>query len=178
MTVGFGLLSMLSFTTATGAWIGYQIVGGAGRGCGLQMVRPFIPALTPSLTLHFQPIVAMQNTIPAKQGPVGMAVLIFAQTFGGSIWLAVAQTTFDSSLSSALAKYAPGVSPKLVATAGATGFRQSFSAADVERIIRAYGESVDHVFYLAAGLAGVTFLFSWGLGWKSVKKAKVVAPEA
>lgn len=38
-TVGCGLLSTWSATTTTGEWIGYQIIFGAGRGAGLQMVR-------------------------------------------------------------------------------------------------------------------------------------------
>ena len=34
------------------------------------------------------------------------------------------------------------------------------------------------VFYIATGAAVGTFIFSWGMGWKSVKKAKKVEPVA
>lgn len=48
--VGNGLLSTLAPATSAGKWIGYQIVVGAGRGCGMQMVR------YPSFTLLPSPL--------------------------------------------------------------------------------------------------------------------------
>lgn len=44
-SVGAGLISTWTVGTSTGAWIGYQIILGIGRGAGMQMVRP----------LHFFP---------------------------------------------------------------------------------------------------------------------------
>ena len=43
VSIANGLISTLTPTSSTGEWIGYQIIGGAGRGCGLQMVRFNIP---------------------------------------------------------------------------------------------------------------------------------------
>ena len=40
-SVGMGLLSLLSPTSTTGQWIGYQILAGAGRGSSMQMVSQF-----------------------------------------------------------------------------------------------------------------------------------------
>jgi hypothetical protein len=40
-SIGSGLCSLLSPTTSTGAWIGYQIVLGVGRGLGTSIVRLF-----------------------------------------------------------------------------------------------------------------------------------------
>lgn len=106
-----------------------------------------------------------------------MALIIFCQAFGGSIWLAVSQTTLSSSLANALPKYAPGISAKLVADAGATGFRAVIPEESIDGVIMAYNVAISHVFYIAAGAAVGSFVVAWGLGWKSVKKAKVVAPE-
>jgi hypothetical protein len=39
LTLSGGLLSTISPDTSTGKWIGYQIIGGTGRGIGLQVVR-------------------------------------------------------------------------------------------------------------------------------------------
>jgi hypothetical protein len=36
-SVGLGLMSTFTPQTPTAVWIGYQIITGAGRGCGLQM---------------------------------------------------------------------------------------------------------------------------------------------
>lgn len=101
-----------------------------------------------------------------------MALMIFCQQFGGSVFLAVASTTFSSSLSSALTKFAPAVNPKVVAAAGATGYRSVVSPADVPGVILAYSQAVNYVFYLGAGCAATCFVFAWGMGWKSVKKGK------
>jgi hypothetical protein len=38
-SIGGGLLSTLTPYTATGKWVGYQILAGAGRGAGFQTVR-------------------------------------------------------------------------------------------------------------------------------------------
>ena len=48
----------------------------------------------------------------------------------------------------------------------------------LEGVLRAYTQSVNHVFYLAASSAAAAFVFCWGMGWKSIKKAKKVTPEA
>jgi hypothetical protein len=70
------------------------------------------------------------------------------------------------------------VGAQVVIDAGATGIHSVVPESSLKGVILAYTESVNHVFYLAAGAAAVGFLCSWGMGWKSVKKAKVVAPEA
>jgi hypothetical protein len=48
----------------------------------------------------------------------------------------------------------------------------------IEGVLLAYNEGIRNVFYLAAGTAGTVLIFCWGTGWKSVKKAKPVSPEA
>jgi hypothetical protein len=101
-----------------------------------------------------------------------MALMIFCQQFGGSVWLAVASTTFSSSLTSALKKYAPGVDAKAVEAAGATGYRAVVPASAVPGVIEAYSQAVNYVFYVGAGCAAVCFVFAWGTGWRSVKKVK------
>jgi len=45
-------------------------------------------------------------------------------------------------------------------------------------VLEAYNKSINHVFYLAAASAAATFVFCWGMGWKNIKKAKKVQPEA
>lgn len=38
-SVSSGLLTLLSPTTPTGQWVGYQVMLGIARGCGISMVR-------------------------------------------------------------------------------------------------------------------------------------------
>ncbi|TVY51983.1 Efflux pump mlcE [Lachnellula cervina] len=158
--IGSGLLATFTPTTSTGTWIGFQIIGAVGRGCGMQM-----------------PIIAVQNVIPSKQTSVGMSIIAFCQTLGGAMFLSFAQTGFNTGLKEALHQYAPEVSAEAVAAAGATGFRHIIPAPSVPGVIHAYSQAINHVFYIAAGAAAASFVASWGIGWKSIKKAKTVKPE-
>ena len=124
------------------------------------------------------PIVAIQNNLPPQQIPVGMSTLVFFQTFGGALFLAVAETDFTSSLLKALDGLEPPIDTQAVVEAGATRFRTIVSSEDLPRILLAYDRALRNTFYLGAGACVAMFFFSWGLGWKSVKKRKVVKPEA
>ncbi len=56
--------------------------------------------------------------------------------------------------------------------AGATAVRSVVNAANLPDVLKAYMVGIDRVFYLGTGAAGAVFLFSWGMGWKSIKKVK------
>jgi hypothetical protein len=125
-----------------------------------------------------QGIVAVQNAIPVSQTSIGVGLLIFSQTFAGAISLSLAQTVFSSGLRKALPVSAPSVDIEAVIHAGAAGISQVASGASIDGVRLAYSEAINHVYYLGAGACVGWFIFSWGMGWKSVKKAKVVVPEA
>ena len=161
VAIGSGLFSTFSLTTSTAKWIGYEILAGAGRGCSVQM-----------------PIIAIQNTLPPAQLSIGMSLMVFSQTFGGALFLAVADTDFTSSLVKVLTNISPPVDVQAIVEAGATGFRAVTSNEELPSVLIAYNEAVRNTFYLGAGATVASFAFSWGLGWKSVKKPKVVKPEA
>ncbi|CAO1604832.1 hypothetical protein XANCAGTX0491_008372 [Xanthoria calcicola] len=80
--IASGLLSLLSPTTPTSQWIGYQILLGIGRGFGLSV-----------------PILALQNNSLSKAHiPIAMSILVFCQNFGGAVMVALSQTIFTNSL--------------------------------------------------------------------------------
>ncbi|KAI4739244.1 MFS general substrate transporter [Aureobasidium sp. EXF-12298] len=150
--ISCGLLSMLGPHTAIARWIGFQILGGVGRGLGIQM-----------------PIIAIQNLLPKSQASVAMSLLIFSQTFGGALFLALSQTVFNTGLSSALQKYAPEVSAQTVLAAGATGVRGAVSEAVLPHVLQAYTVAINHVFYLGAGTAAGAAIVCVGMGMHSIK---------
>lgn len=160
-SVGYGLLSSFTPSSSTGSWIGYQIIIGVGRGCMLQM-----------------PLVAVQNNIRPSKLSVAMAVLIFCQTFGGSLFLAVSQTAFTNSLGKALHTFAPSIDVNTLLVAGASAIREVVPRQSLHGVLLAYNQALNNVFYIAAGTAVVTFVFCWGLGWKNVKKVKKATSEA
>ncbi|KAG9576627.1 putative MFS transporter, partial [Aureobasidium melanogenum] len=153
--ISSGLLSTLGPHTSVGKWIGYQILGGVGRGCGIQM-----------------PIIAIQNLLPKSQASVAMSLLIFSQTFGGALFLAFAQTVFNTGLSSALKKYAPEVATETVLAAGATGVKNAVPKAVLHQVLQAYSVAINHVFYLGAGAAAAATIVCLGMGMHSIKKAQ------
>lgn len=155
--VGYGLVSTLGPTSSAGQWAGYQVLFGAGRGVGIQM-----------------PFVAVQNTLPQKQIPLAMSLLTFSQTLTGALFLTLADTVFTNSLQSLLRQDAPGVDPEAVieAGAGASGFRDLVTPAELANVLGAYAESVSRVFYMCAALAAACFVLSWAMGWVDVRKER------
>ncbi|KAH7410578.1 MFS multidrug transporter [Cadophora sp. MPI-SDFR-AT-0126] len=154
-SIGTGLMSTFTPDSSTAAWVCYQIISGVGRGCAFQM-----------------PMIAVQNTLAKIEHPVSMSIMMFGQSIGGSISLAIAQAVFNTGLDDALKTHAPGVSYGEVTVAGARDFRHILPSASVRGVVLSYNEAINHVFYLIASLAAVGFVFSCGLGWKSVKKPK------
>ncbi|GAQ45157.1 hypothetical protein AtubIFM55763_006611 [Aspergillus tubingensis] len=154
-SIGTGLLSMLSPTTSTRDWAGFQAIVGLGRGAATQV-----------------PMVAIQNAVTPAQISPAMAILTFSQTFGGSIFLAVAEVLLTAGLRKKIPEYAPSVNPETVISAGATGFRDVVPAKDLLSVLVAYSKAIDEVFYLCAALCVVQFFFVWGMGWKNVRKGK------
>ncbi|PYH43050.1 MDR family MFS transporter [Aspergillus saccharolyticus JOP 1030-1] len=154
-SVGNGLLATLGPHTSIPRWAGYQALVGFGRGAISQV-----------------PIIAIQATIPATSTSTAMAMMTCAQTFGGAIFLAVAEVIFAQALRVEIPRYAPAVDAEVVIAAGATGFRAVVAAKELPGVVRAFAESLDRVFYLAVGLSVVQFGVAWGVGWRSVRKGK------
>ncbi len=107
-----------------------------------------------------------------------MSVLVFSQTFGGTIFLAFAQLIFSHGLIDGLRQYAPTVDPQRVIKAGATAVRSVVSEAELPGVLQAYMVAIDRDFNLSTGAAAGLFLIAFGMGWKSIKAKKTIAPEA
>jgi hypothetical protein len=122
-------------------------------------------------------MVAVQNSVSPDDVSTAMAILTFGQSFGGSVFLAVAQVIFSNGLRDTIPRYAPNVTPQTIIKAGATGFRELVPPADLPGVLVAYAKSIDRVFYLVVGLSVVQVFAAWGLGWRDVReKAGVRVP--
>ncbi|KAK3634410.1 hypothetical protein LTR56_015289 [Elasticomyces elasticus] len=153
MALGYGLCSMLSPTSTTGEWVGFQILSGIGRGMGMQM-----------------PLVAVQNGLPPAMVPLAISLCMFTGMLFGAVFLSASATIFTNSLRTFIVQLAPTADLDAILTAGATGFRKVISAEEVPGVLLAYAKSVDRVFYLCAALAALCLPFSFGLGWTNIKK--------
>ncbi|OBR06534.1 Efflux pump [Colletotrichum higginsianum IMI 349063] len=155
MLVGAGLTTTLTVQATVAQWVMYQFVAGFGRGCGMQT-----------------PVIAIQNTLPAKQIPLGMSLVIFTQTFGGSLALTIAQLVFNSCLKEAIPKFAPTANVDAITYAGATGFSSVVTPDELPGVLRSYAYAIDKTFYVALGASAGTFLFAWGMGWRKIQQKK------
>lgn len=92
-----------------------------------------------------------------------MSLIIFTQTFGGSLALTVADLIFEQGLVSGLARYAPTVDAAQAISAGVTAFRDVVNSAQLPGVLQAYAKSIDQIFYLSAGASVATFVCAWGM---------------
>ncbi|KAJ5797267.1 uncharacterized protein N7503_006563 [Penicillium pulvis] len=156
-SIGNGLISLFSLSTSAEAWIGYQVLIGAGRGIGTQA-----------------PIIAVQNIVPAADISVALSLLLFSQTLGQAIFLTLSQLIFINRLKSGLAVYAPSVDSGAVVAAGASAIRTILPTSRLAGVLMAFSQGVDHVFYLAVSLAIGCFFVAWGMGWKDIRKRHLI----
>lgn len=101
-----------------------------------------------------------------------MALLVFTQTFGGAVYLAIADVVFSHCLQDSLAKRVPNVDAGAVIAAGGTGFRATVPVEELDGVLDAYSDGVAGVFYLLAATAVVGSLLGFGIGWKDVRGKK------
>lgn len=99
---------------------------------------------------------------------MGNSIVMFAQSLGTAILLAVSDTLFEGGLESELPKHAPLVDSSAVMAAGATHFRDIVSSQDLPGVLVAYSLAIDRVFYLAAGISGLAVFTSLFLGWVNI----------
>jgi len=122
-------MSTFTPTSRAGIWVGFQILAGVGRGTTLQ-----------------QPVNAVQQTLDPSRMAVGTSIVVFSQFFGGALFLALAETDFSSSLSSALKEFAPGVNETLIFNAGATAVREVVTSQQLPGLLKAYNQAVMNTF--------------------------------
>ena len=120
-------------------------------------------------------MIAVQNTLQPVQIPIAMALLMFSQTFGGALFLSFSDTIFTNSLKALIPTYAPSIDANTVINAGANGFRRLISSSNLRNVLVAYAKSVNRVFYLTASAGVCCFIFTWGMGWKDIRKKKEVS---
>lgn len=97
-----------------------------------------------------------------------MAVLVFLQTLVPAIILAPFNLIFIESLNSQLPLHAPHVNVAAIIDTGDSGFRaivEPGNSVNCGRVLLAYSNSKDRVFYFLAAMAAMRGLVFWGFGW-------------
>ncbi|KAM0713932.1 hypothetical protein Q7P37_010895 [Cladosporium fusiforme] len=151
-TVGVGLITTFNIDTPSAVWIGYQIIYGAGIGFGVQ-----------------QPLVAIQTVLPARQASEGFAVIIFIQTLGSAVFVALGQTVFTNRLIDNITAYNVPVNPLDILSGGATSIASLVKPEDLSLLRTAYNRALMETFYLSVAAGAISLLGSVFIPWSSVK---------
>lgn len=128
--------------------------------------------------MHWQGVIAIQNFLPPQQIAVGNSFIVFCQNILGAVFVTVANTIFQESLVSGIAKHAPSVNAQAAIAAGgsAEAVRSLAPAgsADLHGVLVAFSESFGNVFYLLTATSCISFLAAFGMGWVDVRGTKEV----
>ncbi|KAF2439234.1 MFS general substrate transporter [Karstenula rhodostoma CBS 690.94] len=149
--VGAGLIYTWDIDTPTSRLIGYQILFGLGVGLGIQ-----------------QAIVAVQSGKNIDI-PSGIALLCFAENFGGAVFVSVAQNLWANKLAEKLQNIA-NIDPARVVKTGATEINSLTQDPDTLRSIRvAYNDALSQPFLVALILLCIATIGTLGVDWNNIK---------
>jgi hypothetical protein len=153
--VSTGLFSTLTVDSGTGMLIGYQIFGGIALALGVQLC-----------------VIVVQTVLPKEDAPVGIAIIMFAQTLGGAICLAIAQNVFQNRLIANFHTFDPNLDASRIIDGGALELRNAFSKSALPEALFAYNKSIIQTFYIAVALGTISIFGSIFIEWKSVKRGE------
>ncbi|KAK2599030.1 hypothetical protein QQS21_005496 [Conoideocrella luteorostrata] len=157
MSVGAGMLATFTVDTSPAHWIGYQILFGIGVGLGMQ-----------------QTMVAVQASLDNEDVAIGTAIIIFAQTLGGALFICVAQNVFQNKLvSNIAAANIAGLDPVKVISVGATEVQTLIPKEFLPVVLEAYNGAVTNTFYVSAAMSALSIVGSALVPWNSVKGKKI-----
>ncbi|KAJ7032298.1 ABC transporter [Mycena alexandri] len=146
LAIGSGVLYTINTNTSSANIIGFQILVGIGIGMGLQNT-----------------ILATQ--VEFKDSPVLMgqanSMVTFAQLFGGTLGVGVAEPVFASELTKALLKNAPNA-PAAIVKESPTAIYTALAKDQIPGVILSYTSALRVVFILgvpAAGFALIATMF-------------------
>lgn len=156
---GAGMITTFTLDSPTSVWLGYQVLAGLGVGVGFQLG-----------------VLVVQNVLPQEDVPVATACVQFFQSFGGAIFIAVAQTVFQNGLVAGVERDAPGLDPEIFINAGANQVREILRGMGQEQyttaVLSAYLAGLRNTYYITVACASAAFFAALGLSWVSLKKKK------
>lgn len=159
------MITTFSLDSPIRVWFGYQVLAGLGIGVGFQLG-----------------ILVVQAVLPQEDIAVATACVQFFQSFGGAIFIAVAQTVFQNGLIEGIRRDVPGLDPQVFINSGASQVRQVLAAMGMERyttaVLTAYLTGLRHAYYITVACAAAAFCAVAGMSWINIKKveARKAAP--
>lgn len=155
-SLGIGLLTTWPVNVHPSVWIGYQVLAGFGVGIGMQ-----------------QPGLNAQIVLSQEDNPTGVSLMMFAQNFGGAVFLSVGQNVFTDELARGLGGVEGlRVGREEVVRMGAISIRKLVPEEAMGVFLECYSGAVRGAMYVALGLACCSAVGALLVEWKSVKAGK------
>ena len=154
-SIAAGLFSTLQPSTNHASWIGFQVLYGLGAGFSMET-----------------PLTAAQTVLSNDEAGVGIALVTFFQFFGSSIFLAIAQAVFSNTLTTEIARRAPGVDVTTLMHIGTAEVRGFVTKAQLPGVLEAYDKAIARTFCVAAAASACGVLAAATGEWRSVKGEK------
>lgn len=155
MPIGAGLLTTFKVNTSFAELIIYTALAGLSYGIGFS-----------------GPQTAVQAVLPTEDIPLGISVMLFAQSMGPAVAVAVAQVIFTNDLGDNVSGLVPGLDQQSIQAKGLTEIAMNVPKRAMEKVLVSVDSSLSTTFYLVVGLACATVIGSLGIEWKSVKEKR------
>ncbi len=155
MPIAAGLITTLKINTSFTQLITYTALSGLAYGIGFS-----------------GPQNAVQTVLPAEDVPLGLSMMLFAQSFGPAVAVAIAQVLFTNQLSTNLSGLVPDLTRANIENYGLTEIVRSVPPDMVGEILAGVDESLVQTWYLVVGLACATMVGSLLIEWRSVKSRR------
>ncbi|OHE96888.1 MFS transporter, partial [Colletotrichum orchidophilum] len=177
-SVGSGLIYSFNENTSTGLWYFYTSHSGFNNSRYANKCFRIASLVLMGVGVGLggqQTLIAVQTVFDGRDVALATSLLIFLQSLGGTVFLAVAQNIFHSRLIAELNRNVPNVNPAVVIDAGGSGLVESMRSIypdSVDGIIGAYNRALQNVFLIATVLGCLTVFGCVFIELKSVKKNK------
>ncbi|KAJ5881103.1 uncharacterized protein N7473_012156 [Penicillium subrubescens] len=153
MPIAAGLMTTYSPDISLAKIIFYSGFAGFGGGIGFQGSQT-----------------AVQATLSAADVNLGIGVILFGQSMGPAVFIAIAQVIFTNELSSSLRDIVPGLTPADIAYHGLGDIKKIVPVQRWDEAVIGIDRSLVRTWYLTVALACTTIVGSLLIEWRSVKQ--------
>lgn len=115
---------------------------------------------------------AVQTVLPVDDVPLGTSIILFAQSFGPAVAIAIAQVLFINQLSTNLSGLVSDLNGASIQNSGLTQIVTAMPTDKTREVLVAIDKSLIQTWYLVVGLACATMIGSLTIEWRSVKSRR------
>lgn len=153
MPIAAGLMTTYNLHTSLTEIILYSGLVGFSGGIGFQ-----------------GPQAAVQTMLSTGDVNLGIGVILFGQSMGPAVFIAIAQVIFTNQLSSSLEELVPGLTPAYISQHGLGDIKNGVPLGRLDELLSGIDHSLTNTWYLTVALACTTMVGSLLVEWRSVKQ--------